>query len=204
MIVDPNGQHRDLCRVFATKFSQIERPLSNRPASMSICYMPDETVTEKEAKAGKTVVNKHFDDLCYMIFEMRDVTIFVEELDEFVTANYIPPGFQKCVKRGRHRGVRVLWGSQRAADIHRKVTSQTEDHYLGAQHEARDKQYIKECFGETAKKVALLRRREFVHWFDGDELGAVTLKKENGVWSFHPVSLEGRVEGVPVGEEAAA
>ncbi len=54
---------------------------------------------------------------CRIVFAAGNCTVLVEELSDLTTASHAPQPWRRLTKQGRHRGLRIIAGTQRPADV---------------------------------------------------------------------------------------
>ncbi|MDD5069087.1 MAG: hypothetical protein PHN89_05845 [Candidatus Pacebacteria bacterium] len=65
-----------------------------------------------------------FDFFCGMCLAKRNITMVIDEIDNYATNYYISPMFKKVIKYGRHRGVNVVMVARRPKEMHPLIRSQ--------------------------------------------------------------------------------
>lgn len=69
---------------------------------------------------------EEFEEFCRVVYGFRDFVVVVEEAAAVVQASYLPPAFGRIVRQGRHRGIGLLWTSQRLNEVSRTLTGLTD------------------------------------------------------------------------------
>lgn len=77
-------------------------------------YVPSEGTVEE------------FEAFCAVVYGFRDFVVVVEEAAAVVQASYLPPAFGRIVRQGRHRGLGLLWTTQRLNEVSRTLTGLTD------------------------------------------------------------------------------
>lgn len=54
---------------------------------------------------------------CRVAFAAGDAVMLVEELSDVTTASYAPQPWRRCTVQGRHRGLKIIAGTQRPAKV---------------------------------------------------------------------------------------
>lgn len=127
------------------------------PGNFKICYQPVNPIND-------------FDIICDIVYECGDLTLLVEEIDTFCSAQDISDNFANIIQRGRHRNITLIGVSQRPFGIHRLITSQAKIIYSFVHREPRDLDYLKAFIGDEAEKIKDLKQYEFLGWDNGKSL----------------------------------
>ena len=106
---------------------------------------------------------EEFESFCAVLWQFKDFVVVVEEAAAICQAAYLPPSFGRCVRQGRHRGLGLLWTTQRLNEVSRTLTALT-DYWAGfATSEPNDLQaLVQRCGREYAEEVARLPRFEWL------------------------------------------
>ena len=117
---------------------------------------------------------EEFESFCSVVYRSSDMLVVVEEAAAVCQASYLPPAFGRIVRQGRHRGLGLLWCSQRLNEVSRTLTSLT-DLWAGfSLSEPSDLQALAQrCGREYADKVAALPRFQWVG-YNVDSQGTFT------------------------------
>jgi len=79
--------------------------------------------------------------------------------------NWLPPGFDKLCRLGRHRAISIAWTAQRMSEVARRLTSATDRFFLFRHTEPRDIESIQQrCGVEVADRVSRLGLHEVLIW----------------------------------------
>jgi hypothetical protein len=102
---------------------------------------------------------EEFEEWCSVVYGFRDCVLVVEEVAAVAQASYLPPAFGRVVRQGRHRGLGLLWTTQRLNEVSRTLTSLT-DYWAGFNlSEPIDLQALaSRCGREYADRVSKLPR----------------------------------------------
>ena len=69
---------------------------------------------------------EEFAEFCRLAYCCGGLVVVVEEVAAVCQASYLPPEFGKIVRTGRHRGLGLLWCTQRLAEVSRTLTALTD------------------------------------------------------------------------------
>lgn len=107
---------------------------------------------------------KAFGYVCQLVYEMRDLTFLVEEVDYFCSAATTPEVLSKIIRYGRHQNISLITTARRTADVPRLLTSQATEFCVFAHHEPRDLDYFSHLFSnEVAEKIKQLKNLQYLH-----------------------------------------
>ncbi len=102
---------------------------------------------------------EEFEAWCAVVFGFRDFVVVVEEVAAVAQASYLPPAFGRIVRQGRHRGLGLLWTTQRLNEVSRTLTSLTDVWAGFSLSEPADLQALAQrCGREYAERVSKLPR----------------------------------------------
>ncbi len=102
---------------------------------------------------------EEFEEWCDVVYGFRDCVVVIEEVAAVAQASYLPPAFGRVVRQGRHRGLGLLWTTQRLNEVSRTLTSLT-DYWAGFNlSEPVDLQALaSRCGREYAERISKLPR----------------------------------------------
>lgn len=111
---------------------------------------------------------EEFEQWCSVVYGFRDLVVVVEEVAAVTRASYLSPAFGRIVRQGRHRGLGLLWTTQRLNEVSRTLTALT-DCWVGfSMVEMADlKALADRCGREYAERVSRLPRYSWLG-FDVD------------------------------------
>lgn len=113
---------------------------------------------------------EEFEAFCRTAYACRDTVIVVEEVAAVCSASYLPPNFGKIVRMGRHRGLGLLWCTQRLNEVSRTLTSLTDVWAGFSLSEPADLMALAQrCGREYAEHVAKLPRFEWLGYNVDDQ-----------------------------------
>lgn len=106
---------------------------------------------------------EEFEAFCATVYRSSNLLVVVEEAAAVCQASYLPPAFGRIVRQGRHRGLGLLWCSQRLNEVSRTLTSLTDVWAGFSLSEPGDLQALAQrCGRDYADKVAGLPRFRWV------------------------------------------
>jgi hypothetical protein len=105
---------------------------------------------------------EEFEQFCALAFRFGNYLLVVEEAAAVTQAGYLPPKFGRVVRQGRHRGIGLLWCSQRLNEVSRTLTALT-DYWCGFNiaEPADMLSLVQRCGQDYTEQVAGLPRFEW-------------------------------------------
>ncbi len=107
-----------------------------------------------------------FDFFCGLVLAKRNITLIVDEVDNYCTNYFISPYFKRLVKYGRHRNVNLVMVARRPKEIHPLLRSQATRFIifpLGGED-------IREIASHIGKQAFLINKLQSVNNQDSDYL----------------------------------
>ena len=91
----------------------------------------------------KFTTDEDYIELFDFIFNLRNFTILIDELDMFAGSKSIAPEVKRLFSYGRHRQINIIGIARRPYELNRLVTSQADKIITFKQTEQRDLDYMK-------------------------------------------------------------
>jgi DNA helicase HerA-like ATPase len=111
-----------------------------------------------------------FDEICRVCYHVGGLLLVIEEVWQFAEARApLSPWFKEIVLTGRHRGLALLSTSQRPAEVHKTVLSQSSVIFSGLLYETNDMKYLGEFMGSEVDKLASVPDYHFLCYRPGQE-----------------------------------
>lgn len=102
------------------------------------------------------------DFLCSALWKIGGGTLVVDEGDAFTLGD--APCFDEAIRYGRNRGIDMVFGCRRPAEITKNVTAGADIVYCFVTHEPRDIEYYEDYLGEEiAHKLPLLQKHHGIY-----------------------------------------
>jgi hypothetical protein len=106
-----------------------------------------------------------FNGFAELVYRRGRLICGIEEAPMISQPNWLPPGFDKLCRLGRHRAISMVWTAQRMSEVARRLTSATDRFFLFRHTEPIDIDAIgKRCGIEVADKVSRLGQHETLLW----------------------------------------
>lgn len=120
-----------------------------------------------------------FNGFAEVVYRRGWLVCGVEEVPMISQPNWLPPGFDKLCRLGRHRAISIVWTAQRMSEVARRLTSATDRFFLFRHTEPVDIDAIrKRCGIEVADKVSRLGQHEVLIWDAVSQLMLVEVPEE--------------------------
>lgn len=106
-----------------------------------------------------------FTTIADLVYQRGHVVFGIEEVALISQPNWIPEGFDRLVRIGRHRAIDIVWTTQRAGEVAWRLTAATDIFVLFRHTEPRDIDAIDErCGAEVAGCVNQLGMHDRTVW----------------------------------------
>ncbi len=69
---------------------------------------------------------EEFEQVCALLWRYENFVFLVEEAAAVTQPSYLPPMAGRLVRQGRHKGIGLLWTTQRLAEVSRTLTALTD------------------------------------------------------------------------------
>jgi hypothetical protein len=111
----------------------------------------------------RALEDSDYEMVCRIARAKGNCDLILEEVSHCCSTSKLNPAFRAAILRGRHSCLSTIYTTQRFAEVHRTVTSMTDEFYLFRQFEPRDLQACQDRFGPiVAEKVSSLNDLEFI------------------------------------------
>ena len=107
----------------------------------------------------RVIEERHAEAIADVVYAFRNVLFVVEEASVYMKPQALPDPFKQLVLRGRHHAISQLYVAQRAARLHRDITSQSDYVVAFQQHGSTDIKYLEDVFGDQAEQLRTLAPR---------------------------------------------
>lgn len=108
---DRYGAHGELVRTLQALVGPV---LEGAPKRFAVIYQPTGPIPSWEAQ---------FDSFCEIALAAGDCMVVAEELADAAPVHHVPHNWQRLMRQGRHRAMRVYASSQRPASIDKGLFS---------------------------------------------------------------------------------
>jgi hypothetical protein len=107
------------------------------------------------------------DWICQLVEQIENLCFIVEEVDQYASPGVIPAGLRSLLKRGRHRGISMVFVTRRPAEVNRLITAQSKRFVLFRVVEPNDLRYLRTFVGDHALTLPDLPELSFLDWQQG-------------------------------------
>ena len=118
--------------------------------------------------------DEEFNQAMRILYYRGSVCAVVDEVWNFANAHYLPKWLKEMALTGRHRGCSLITTSQRPAEVHKTLLSQSHHVFCGQLHEKNDIKYLSEVIGSDAEKLPSLPQFKFLHYRPGFQTSVVS------------------------------
>lgn len=103
-----------------------------------------------------------FDEICKIIYFFGSVQLVLEEVQTYATTHQLPHWLRILLLKGRHKGISLLFTSQRPGEINKTIFSQCSHIFCGQIIEGNDLRYISNFLNEKTQRLTTLPKRRFL------------------------------------------
>lgn len=105
-----------------------------------------------------------FNAVCELAYEFQDFIFVVDEVEQFTTLKYCPPGLKRLINLGRHKSIELISTSQTPSEIPTLLRSQVTDYYFLRMHEPAHLDYVRKIYDGNIEHVKNLNEQEHIHY----------------------------------------
>ncbi|MBA7477984.1 hypothetical protein ES707_13399 [subsurface metagenome] len=119
-----------------------------------------------------------FEAACDLVWALGDVTVIIDEIDQYARAGVVPDALQRLIMLGRHRGISGAATVRRPPDMPRAWTAVSDRWAIFRVTEPRDLAYLAGVLGQEVNVVSSMPDYQFFFrdWSS----------KRAGIYSVHP------------------
>lgn len=111
-----------------------------------------------------------FNQALRVLFYRGNVLIVIEEVQNFSSPHAMPHWLKSSLLTGRHRGLALMFTTQRPGECHKTIVSQANHVYCGSLHEKNDIDYVRSVLNDKAFQLVNLPERKFLYFSPGKEI----------------------------------
>lgn len=104
-----------------------------------------------------------FNQLIRIGYYYGDLLIVVEEVQNFSSPHQLPHWLRNALLTGRHKGLALMFTSQRPGEVNKTIVSQCAHIFCGNLIDKNDINYVSGFLNEDANKLINLKDREFIY-----------------------------------------
>jgi hypothetical protein len=127
---------------------------------------------------------EEFEDFCALVYRLgQNSVLVVEEAAAICQPSFLPPNFGRIVRQGRHRGLGLVWCTQRLNEVSRTLTSLTDAWAGFSTSEPADLTALAaRCGREYAEAVSQLPRFEWLGYSVDEQATFEDKDRLLGLW----------------------
>lgn len=148
-------------RVAVHTFHQFTAALEHFKKTQSKSF---ELVVKIDPEASEELQELEFNEELKLCFYFEHIQIVVEEVQLFSNTHSLPKWLKNCLLIGRHKGLSLMFTSQRPGEVHKTILSQCHHVFCGQISEGNDLRYLSNFLGDETKKLPTFPRRRFLHY----------------------------------------
>ena len=137
-------------------------------------------IETSEKEVVKVVIQFHIDDagdpdyideFIKLLYYRENCTIVLEEVQNFASVYKIPHYMKQVSLTGRHRGINFITTTQRIAEIHKSLLSQSHHIFSGFTDSPNDKKTLRE-YGFNLSDIETIQQYQFL-WKEGRDISKI-------------------------------
>lgn len=107
-----------------------------------------------------------FNQILRVCFHFKNVQVVIEEIQRYSSPHYLPHWLDQCLFVGRHKGLSLLFTTQRPGMLNKGILSQCAHVFCGQLIDGNDVSYVSGFLGEHGNKLISLPERQFIYFSD--------------------------------------
>lgn len=108
-----------------------------------------------------------FNEAMRLCYYFGNIQVVVEEVQNHSNTSWLPPWLKKNLLIGRHKGLSLLFTSQRPGNVNKIIVSQCAHIFCGNLIDGNDVKYVSNFLNENSEKLINLPERRFIYFHDG-------------------------------------
>lgn len=123
-----------------------------------------ELVVKIDLEKDEEQVELEFDEALKLLYDFGNLLIVVEEVQMFSHSHSIPHRLRNCLLTGRHKGLGLMFTSQRPGEVHKTIFAMCAHVFIGQTSEGNDLRYLTNMIGDAAKRLPAFKPRRFLYY----------------------------------------
>lgn len=107
-----------------------------------------------------------FENILRICFYFQNIQIVIEEVQLYSSPHFLPHWLKQCLLVGRHKGLSLLFTTQRPGELNKTILSQCSHIFCGKITEGNDLKYISNFLNQDAEKLINIQHRKFLYFSD--------------------------------------
>ena len=107
--------------------------------------------------------NEVFNQLIRVGYYFGNLLIVIEEVQNFSSPHYLPHWLKNALLTGRHKGLALMFTTQRPGELNKTIVSQCKHIFCGNLIDKNDINYVSGFLNEESIKLINLKDRQFIY-----------------------------------------
>lgn len=107
-----------------------------------------------------------FNQILRVCYYFGNIQIVIEEVQLYASPHRLPHWLKQCLLTGRHKGLSLLFTTQRPGELNKTILSQCAHIFCGQIVEGNDLRYIASFLNQDAQRLSSLPERRFIYFSD--------------------------------------
>lgn len=112
------------------------------------------------------VSDEEFNQIMRVSYYFENVQVVIEEIQLYSSPHYLPHWLKNSLLTGRHKGMSLLFTTQRPGELNKTILSQCSHIFCGQIIEGNDLRYISSFLNEDAERLSSIPKRKFLYRSD--------------------------------------
>lgn len=162
IVIDVTGEYSDgvECHTFEEFCTALENSLNQ--SNFRIIFHSDMDAGVDEKLVIENIIRLTMKRSSAHEAKFNNLLLVLEEVQHYSNSHSLPHYMRQCYLIGRHHGVALLATSQRPAEVHKTIISQSHNIFAGKCFENNDIKYLSGIFGENIDQLTVIPEREFL------------------------------------------
>lgn len=120
---------------------------------------------------------EEFNEACNLVYHTGNCLLVIEEIHHFASPHMLPKKLKELYLTGRHQNIALIATTQRPAELHKTVISQSHFIFAGRVFEPNDIRYLSGFMYEASKQLQKIEKFNFLIYSDGEILKKIKIKE---------------------------
>lgn len=107
-----------------------------------------------------------FDEILRISYKFGNIQIVIEEVQLYSSPHQLTKWLKNCLLTGRHRGLSLLFTTQRPGELNKTILSQCAHIFCGKITEGNDLRYISSFLNQNSEKLINIPFKRFLYFSD--------------------------------------
>ena len=159
VIIDSLNEYKEGIKVqsFQGFCTEIQKLKDTKAKSFVLIFQfnPEEDLNEET-----------FNQILRVCYYFGNIQIVIEEVQLYASPHRLPHWLKQCLLTGRHKGLSLLFTTQRPGELNKTILSQCAHIFCGQIVEGNDLRYIASFLNQDAQRLSSLPERRFIYFSD--------------------------------------